>query len=243
MLRGDPHCRHDLDQFRDFLGHELRSPLTAIKTALAVLAASKNRDPDSVRMLQIAERNLTRLTGTVEWSQELLSLSEAQPAAELGPVSLTSLAAAIPEHLEVKLDEENEDFEVLTDPRLLAMLAAQMERVLAYACPGSRPSFRLDLDSSTGDCRLTASAVADPHQPSVSRISHTGGVEAGLDSTEWNGAELHHLIRMLVSPHLLQVLGVRPRLNSPDPALVELNLDLQRWTPKPSFLPEDSLSV
>ena len=46
ILRGDPMSRHDQDQFRNFLGHELRSPLTAIKTALAVLAADKGRGPD-----------------------------------------------------------------------------------------------------------------------------------------------------------------------------------------------------
>jgi signal transduction histidine kinase len=214
MLRGDSHSRHDLDQFRNFLGHELRSPLTAIKTALTVLETEGSDEPGSARMLRIALRNLIRLTETVEWSQELMSLAEAPPTAELGPVSLASLAEAIPDHLDVHLDEKHESCEVLTDPRLLGILAGQMERVLANACPGSRPVFVLALDPGSGDCRLSA------------MVSRTGGMEAGHDLGDFNRAEFDHLVRMLISPQLLQALGVKPRIPAEDRAEVELTVGL-----------------
>ncbi len=210
MLRGDTHSRHELDQYRDFLGHELRSPLTAIKTALAVLEAEGGHESGSGRMLRIAQRNLVRLTGTVEWSQELRSLAETPPVADIGAVSLVSLAKAVPEHLNVHLDEKHGSQAVNTDPRLLGMLAGQMGRVLAYACPQGRPTFRLGLDPRSGDCRFSFTVVEGN----------------GPEEAEWSRDDLHHLVRMLISPQLLQVLGVRPRLSVDDRGTVELALDL-----------------
>ena len=216
MLRGDPHSRHDLDQFRNFLGHELRSPLTAIKTALTVLGDERGDELGSARMIDIAQSNLIRLAETVEWSQELMSLAEAPPVAELGPVSLVSLAEAIPDHLDVRLDEKHESCEVLTDSQLLSILAGQMERVLAYACRGSRPVFLLALDPDSGDCRLSAT------------VSGTEGIEAGSDLGDRSRTEFDNLVRILISPHLLQVLGVRPRIRADVRGAMELAIGLPR---------------
>ncbi|MBM4130983.1 hypothetical protein FJ250_08135 [bacterium] len=62
------------------VGHELRSPLTAIKTALEVMDGDLrtwSADPADLeaqsRMLEIALRNVRRLHRAVEWSQMLLS--------------------------------------------------------------------------------------------------------------------------------------------------------------------------
>ncbi len=61
-------------RYRDFLGHELRSPLTAIRTALEEIAAAPG-DPGPLP--DIALRNVTRLQQVLEWSQDLLALAEA----------------------------------------------------------------------------------------------------------------------------------------------------------------------
>ncbi len=227
ILRGDPHSRHERDQFRDFLGHELRSPLTAIKTALTVLEAEGGRESGSGRMLRIAQRNLIRLAGTVEWSQELMSLAEAPPIAEFGPVSLVSLSKAIPAHLNVHLDEKNGSHEVNTDPRLLGMLAGQMGRVLAFACPGGPATFLLGRDPSSGDCRLSCSVVQD----------------IGPENGEWSRIEFDHLVRMLISPQLLQVLGVRVRLSAEHVNAVELTLELPLCSGTNSPVPEPTYAV
>ena len=62
------------------IGHELRSPLTAIKTALEVMEGDLGNlqaDPADVesqlKMLQIALRNVRRLHRAIEWSQMLLA--------------------------------------------------------------------------------------------------------------------------------------------------------------------------
>jgi hypothetical protein len=242
-LRGDPHCRQDLDQFRNFLGHELRSPLTAIKTALTVLVDEEDKVVGSTRMLNIALRNLDRLSGTVEWSQELMSLAEAPPTAELGPVSLASLAEAIGDNLDVHLDDTHESREVLTDRKLVGLLGGQMERVLAYACPGGRQSFRLESDPGNGDCRLTACVTADPGSVPNTRVSRTGYAGAGLDHSGWRQVELEHLIRMLVSPHLLHMLGVRPRIAAEDEGTLEIFICLPAWAGTFSCAPNPGLTV
>ncbi len=226
-LRGDSHSRHERDQFRDFLGHELRSPLTAIKTALTVLEAEGGRESGSGRMLRIAQRNLVRLAGTVEWSQELMSLAEAPPIADFGPVSLVSLAKAIPAHLNVHLDEKYGSHEVNTDSRLLGMLAGQMGRVLALACQGGRSAFLMGLDPGSGDCRLSCTVQQD----------------IGAENGEWSRAELDHLVRMLISPQLLQVLGVKVRLSAENGNAVELTLELPLCSGTNSPVPEPTYAV
>jgi len=243
LLRGDPHSRHDQDQFRNFLGHELRSPLTAVKTALSAMEKEDEKESGSDRMFRIALRNLDRLAETVEWSQELLSLAEAPPAVELGPVRLVSLKEAIPEHLEVHLETSEGCREVLTDPRLLGLLAGQMERVLVYARPGSRPVFRLQGVPDEKDCRLTAEVSPARCGEPVSRVSRTGVTGAGLDLAGWNQLELEHLVRMLISPHLLQMLGVKPRVHVNDQGAVVLTVGLARWAGTYSPSPDNSFAV
>jgi hypothetical protein len=243
ILRGDSEARQDQDQYRNFLGHELRSPLTAIKTALTVLAADKEPGSDAAKMLDIARRNLTRLAKTVEWSQEMLALSETPLTAALGPVSLATLAEAMSDHLDVQLNERDRTFEVMTDLGLLAMLAVQMERVLDYARPGGRVVFRLSLDKESRDGRLIATVVADPQGSSRPGNPRTGGVPAGQSVLMESGAEQQHLVRMLISPELLQALGVRVRLTCTETGTVELHLGLPGWIENYSPHTEPSLSV
>ena len=77
------------------VGHELRSPLTAIKTALEVMEDDLHTWNDEsadiegqLKMLEIALRNVRRLHRAVEWSQMMLAgpRAGAEPlTAESGP--------------------------------------------------------------------------------------------------------------------------------------------------------------
>lgn len=243
LLRGDPHSRHDQDQFRDFLGHELRSPLTAVKTALSALEKEGQQDSGSNRMFKIAQRNLDRLAETVEWSQELLSLAEAPPTAELGPVRLLTLKEALGDHLAVRLKPGEGCREVLTDPRLLGLLAGQMERVLDFALPGAPPVFGLQFHPEENDCRLTAEIAPSSQGAPIPRVSRTGVMGGGADRAGWNQLELEHLVRMLISPHLVQMLGVKPRIHVDDQGAVVLTVGLARWSGTFSPSPDNSFAV
>lgn len=213
ILRGDPAARNDRSQYRDFLGHELRSPLTSIKTALSVLDSEEPNDPGSARMVRIALRNLERLEQTVEWSQELHNLAESPPIAELVPTLLESLADVMPGHLTVHLDQTDARCEVMTDLRLLGALAGQMERVLSYACPGCLSEFRVFVDVEEGGCRLVAT-VAEPGPG-------PGPGDDGRNPGTWD-----HLARMLISPDLLKVLGTGFRVHNDQGAMPSVSINL-----------------
>jgi signal transduction histidine kinase len=69
------------------VGHELRSPLTVIRTALGSLTDDLDRadlTPDTVRMLEIALRNARRLEVAVNHHLEELENLELQAAAPVG---------------------------------------------------------------------------------------------------------------------------------------------------------------
>ena len=243
VLRGESGSRHDGNQFRDFVGHELRSPLTAVKTALTALGNEKPPGPGSVRMLELAMRNLERLADTVEWSQELRSLAETVPGADLVPVPAAAVAGVIPDHLEVRLEKNCESGEILTDLGLLGILTRQMERVFSYACPGNHPVFRLEFDPDSGDCRLSARVSENEKEATANRVSRSGGKEAGLDKDMWNRTEFENLTRMLISPHLLQVLGVKSRIRSGLRGVVELSIGLPMWSAAASAAREPLCTV
>lgn len=68
------------------VGHELRSPLTVIKTALEAMESDLHNWHDEpadietqLKMLQIALRNVRRLHRAVEWSQMLLAGPRSEP--------------------------------------------------------------------------------------------------------------------------------------------------------------------
>lgn len=91
----DPAADNDVQQ----VGHELRSPLTVIKTALEVMEGdlrtwhAEPADVESqLRMLEIALRNVRRLHRAVEWSQMLLSGSRAGAP----PLTAAGMPAADP---------------------------------------------------------------------------------------------------------------------------------------------------
>jgi signal transduction histidine kinase len=90
-----------IDSDVHLVGHELRSPLTVIKTALEVMEGDLrtwHAEPADVeaqlRMLEIALRNVRRLHRAVEWSQMLLS----GPRTEAPPLTAAGLTD-VPAHL------------------------------------------------------------------------------------------------------------------------------------------------
>ncbi len=86
-------------RLRDQLGHELRSPLAALKTALELLSdqqpapdrAAAGADPARERILDIARRNVQRLHRAVEWSEVVLGAAT-PAAASPGPASAAETA-------------------------------------------------------------------------------------------------------------------------------------------------------
>ena len=231
-----------------FLGHELRSPLSAVKTALEVLQdelvalaesagepgeapadaeAAPAIDP-SLKMVELALRNVQRLRRTVDWSQDLLSLSHQQPGAELSLVPLTSVLDDSLAGLGQIVGDFDPDLTIRTDPDLLGWLLAQIRRVLDYddgyrlvAVQVERIGERLHL-SFCGERRAVA-AAGSRRSVNKTTLVLPNGTRPDEDSDA-----LQHLAAFMISPHLLQELHADLQVlpTAPDRASICLRLPL-----------------
>lgn len=184
--------------FHQFLGHELRSPLAALKTALDVVRRETDIEPAVGRMVDLASRNVDRLAGAVEWSQDLREIEETSLDPQLDEIPVGDLVA----HLEK--DGRRIDLvadpacPVVTDPALMATVAGQLERVVATCHP--RGDIAIVIEAA-GDCLnlvLTAEGAPRP----------VGGLQMGEPAGD--APEVERLARLMCSPCLLQILGLDP---------------------------------
>lgn len=210
----EPECdRREADSYLHFLGHELRSPLTAIKTSLEVLAGELgDLEPEAedkqsnLKMLTIALRNVRRLQQTVDWSQDLLAAQDSARPARLRQAAVRDLAEGLREVGAVTVVPASRELELLTDPELLEVVATQMIRAVSMACPGQPISLGLGADPDESDrCHLVVTA-ADGESAAPSVMSRrTQYVRAyGDDSPR---CEVERLARFMVAQCLVTALG------------------------------------
>ena len=248
-LRGDaarPRWDEDKQGYLHFLGHELRSPLTAAKTALEVLQGELggmspgDHDPgpdmeneglrDSrLKMLDIALRNIQRLHRTVDWSQDLLEMEVALPVEQSSLIPVEKLAEAVQDVAAFQFEDEVRERLLESDLHLLRILAEQMARVLEYALPGCPLSAVFRLDPARTDClemRLfPAAGCRSPQGPRITRAHLASAAGSGQSSIR---QELDRLRDYVVSRGLLDRLRARVTVqDGPDgmPGLV-LGLEL-----------------
>ena len=222
------------DTYLHFLGHELRSPLTAIKTALEVLEGELggldgdgSRPGPGLRMLNIALRNVRRLHQTVEWSQELLAASEAPRVAEPRGVPVAELAARLQGIGSLGVDAEAHGIDLATDPEVLESLTQQMARAVSMACPGSPLHVRVSVDPEDAQYLHVVVAAADgEHGPPA--VSNRRTCLVNDRTTAGPASELQRLAGFMVAPQMVRSLGATLRTPASDgdrPALV-LTFDL-----------------
>jgi signal transduction histidine kinase len=180
---------------RQFLGHELRSPLAAIKTAVDLLQAEQGLEEGPRRMLDLAARNVARLAAAVEWSQDLLELAEDPPAPELQEIDLADLAALLATTARPVRIVGDSRASVLTDPRLLVMVVGQLERAVIAVHPEGPVERVLDSSADPVAIHLHLKTHADPRP--------VPGLESGA-----TGSPLERLAHILCPDPLLAVLGL-----------------------------------
>jgi len=242
-LRGDPvsplkEDNHDhKDTYLHFLGHELRSPLTAIKTSLEVLEGemggldASRKSGSSLKMLNIALRNVRRLHQTVEWSQDLLATSSLPPASRPREVAIDEMVARLQETGEVWVDPQIRDLDFQTDPDILTSLVKQMARAVSMTCPNSPISVRLETDDREAQLVHLAVLAADGEHDAESVTSQRTRLVVAEDPDE-PATELDRLARFMVSPGLVEALAATlrtPEVATDQPALM-LTLNLMPET-------------
>ncbi len=224
---------HDREGYLHFLGHELRSPLTAAKTALEVLQGELGGlDPDDagargasgepaadhagrLKMLDIALRNVHRLQRTVDWSQDLLELEMTAPRSRWTRISVDSMTDAVEEAAHLIICDQARGRYLDSDPNLLRVLVGQMIRVFQYALPDTPLCGQVRL--APGNDRLLELELrpAEPggslDGPRIAR-THLTPVTGSGECTPHE--ELERLVTYVVSRPLLAQLEAEVRVCS-----------------------------
>lgn len=224
----------DQEGYLHFLGHELRSPLTAAKTALEVLqgelggmlsvdscnesASVKSSAKDArLMMLDIALRNIKRLHRTVDWSQDLLKLEASSTVGKWIEVPVENLVEEADQLADLVVEEDALGRCLESDPNLLRVLVGQMTKVLDYALPGSPVAglVRLDPTRERGlDLVLRARPTGD--EIDGPRIARTYLASADGPSDCTASQELEKLAGFVISRPLLEQLQAEVVVESDD---------------------------
>ncbi len=223
LMRHEAASGQDREEFLSFLGHEMRSPLTATKTALEVLQGDLGGlESDNgvakphLKMLEIALRNVRRLHHTVEWSQELMASSPVRQNLQLGPVEGEQLAAALGNKTATHWDPAATHLTVHTDADGLSMVMEQVDRALHYALPHCRPLWSAQCSAETeGALSLTLSPAVGSVQDGAPRVSRLG-LASATAKADTSAGELERLLRFVVSGVLVSCLGVKVDVVHPE---------------------------
>ncbi len=225
------------------MGHELLTPLTAIKTALEILAEDDGEpeDEDSrlrrSRMVKLALRNANRLGEAMDWSCELLSPLEKIPAD-------VPHAAVHDEDLVQGLGQVAPltTGEVPVKPRTEAGpvldLAGKMVQSLQDALPGYGVCLHLAA-SEDGRLAILSALPVSGRAPAPEIIS----AASREDLPSWDPwrLALEKAVGLRIPPHLAKALGgsLEIQCRGGFPCLV-LSLPAVQ---EPDFIPEDGLPL
>ena len=204
-------------RYREFLAHELRSPLAVVTAALEALADDAPAGNDDMRTLvDRALRNVRRLERTVEWSQSSLVLAEAPPVGPrcvLDRVEITDLLKDL--GCEVTTDSAVDRF-IETDPDLLYDVVQQMIRACRCLDPDALPRLSLGVDDREWVVRLTASPAVGENSVSRCGLVHFGD--------PISHGSLLELASLLIPEAALGGLDARLQGNAGHPGGLELHL-------------------
>jgi len=215
LLRHGPAAGQDREDFLSFLGHEMRSPLTATKTALEVLqgdlgglGSDEGPANPQLKMLDIALRNVRRLHHTVEWSQELMASSPVQQNIQLRDVEGGQLEEALEKKHTSFWDAATKPLNLHTDTDALSMVMDQVVRAFHFAIPQCQPLWSAQCSAEEqGALILTLTPARGSVQDGAPRVSRLG-----LTSSDMQGdsakVELERLVRFVVSGVLVSRLGL-----------------------------------
>lgn len=202
------------EDFLAYLGHELRSPLTAARTSLEVLtdALADLDDGGSQaearqRMAEIAGRNLIRLQQTLEWNHDLMVSSLEVGQVQIRKTEAAELEVVLDQHFALQVDPAARECTALTDPVALVPLLRQLGRALVAERPGASVQLRLErLAGLEGALQLSLTPCSAVERSGAPRVSTLGLVRHDGPGQEPEKT-LAGLVRQLVSSPLLACLG------------------------------------
>ena len=244
LQRGELTRRHLAEltghhEYVQFLGHELRTPITSALAALEILAGEGTVGPEpggrEADFVRIALRNLKRLRETLEWTEDYLDARTSALAprwrdGRLGELVTQAVGLETPRpDLSLVFEAGAESLPVFSDGHLLRGLLQQVCRTLRYHAPGAhvtlRISARVGIDEAApwrggtpAEFVVALHVSWPPDSRGPARVSRTSLVEPG----EGPQQELSRLVRLTVSREILALFGARltlPALEDGAPTL------------------------
>jgi signal transduction histidine kinase len=194
--------------FRDFLNHEMRTPLTAAGTALQTLALHMERaGGPSLELVDVAMRNLRRLEQTVDWACDYLTVSPDEVGdPDTGATALTDLLLDLdeldpPAPLSWATGAGDWDAAVPVDRPRWRRFLRQVLRALAHQAPGKPLHLELSTHPGNGSAGGLLLVFQLPTADGHDRVQRTG--------THDEAEQLRRLLSFTVHPDLARQLGLR----------------------------------
>ena len=221
------------DQFLALLGHELRNPLGAIATAVAVAEMHAPDDPALAHPLQVIERQVRHLTQLVDELLDVARVTTGKITLRPAPIDLRSIItaqieeireAAREHRLEVALEQPTTPVRVLGDGvRLAQVISNLLMNAVKYTPPGGRIDVSVLMDghamvrvkdSGVGISEEMLPEIFEPFTQAQGTLDRSqGGMGLGLS-----------VVRELVKLHGGTVSATSPGLGRGTQFLVRLPL-------------------
>jgi signal transduction histidine kinase len=192
--------RH-MHEFLDFLGHELRSPLAAIRSALEVLRLKGDDAATRESVRSLMERQTQNIGRLVDDMLELSRIEHGKIQLLKQPLDVAQSVSQAVETVRASLEERGHKIEVTLPPRPVAFDAdpVRLEQVLTnllnnaskYMEPGGRIGITADVqgqdivllvrDSGIGIDPKMLEHIFDPYWQVERHLDHSqGGLGIGL---------------------------------------------------------------
>jgi PAS domain S-box-containing protein len=216
--------RHEIDRLKkEFVGtvsHELRTPLTSLRGSLGLLTSGVvgSLPPDTLKMVEIAERNTVRLIDLINGILDLERLGTGAVQLILAPTPLAEAiekaheaVAALAREAEVTIDRPRTDHVVNADEqRLVQVLVNLLGNAIKFSSAGSGVELEVDVTDGRARVRVLDRGRGVPGEMQQAIFEPFRQVE-GTDARREGGSGLGLAIsRAIVEQHGGRI-GVEPR--------------------------------
>lgn len=159
------------DEFLAMLGHELRNPMAALRTAGQVLARTQEQDALKARMHGIVARQSAHLARMVDDLLDVARVTHGKMMLRKVDVQLDELARSVAEDARPQVERKGLHFELRADDpvrvvadetRIAQVLANVLDNAIKYTPAGGRITLNVAAEGSQAVVRVRDSGIGVP---------------------------------------------------------------------------------
>jgi signal transduction histidine kinase len=159
------------DEFLAMLGHELRNPLAALRTAGQVLTRTREQDHLKARMHDMVARQTTHLSRIVDDLLDVARVTHGKIMLHKVPLRLDELARSLAQDGRAQFEAKEIHFELhalrpvtvfADETRIAQVLANLLDNAIKYTPAGGRIALEVDVDGAEGVARMRDTGIGVP---------------------------------------------------------------------------------